>query len=51
MFLILGPVVTGEAEAGGELDTRVMMIMGAVAYVVLAFGLLARLTRGTRWTT
>jgi hypothetical protein len=51
VFLILGPVVTGEAEAGGELYTRVVMIMGAVAYVVLAFGLLERLTRGTRLGT
>lgn len=48
LFLILGPVVTGDAEAGSKLYLRVAMIMGAVVYVVLAFGLIERLTRGRR---
>lgn len=47
-FLILGPVVTGDAEAGSKLYLRVAMIMMAVVYVVLAFGLIERLTRGRR---
>jgi len=48
VFLILGPVLTGEAAAGVELLIRLGLIMGAVVYVVLAFGLLERLTRGRR---
>ena len=48
VFLILGPVITGEAVAGVELLIRLGLIMGAVVYVVLAFGLLERLTRGRR---
>ena len=48
VFLILGPVLTGEAAAGIELLIRLGLIMGAVVYVVLAFGLLERLTRGRR---
>ena len=48
VFLILGPVLTGEAAAGQELLIRLGLIMGAVVYVVLAFGLLERLTRGRR---
>ncbi len=48
VFIILGPVVTGDAEAGEALYLRVVMIMGAVLYVVLAFGLLERVTRGRR---
>ncbi|MCK5651685.1 MAG: DUF2955 domain-containing protein [Gemmatimonadetes bacterium] len=51
VFLILGPVLTGEAAAGQELLIRLGLIMGAVVYVVLAFGLLERLTRGRRLTT
>ncbi len=48
VFLILGPTVTGQAEAGAKLYVRVALIIGAVLYVVLAFGLLERLTRGRR---
>jgi hypothetical protein len=48
VFVVLGPVVTGDAEAGAKLYLRVAMIMAAVLYVVLAFGLLERLTRGRR---
>lgn len=48
VFIILGPVVTGEAEAGEALYIRVALIIGAAVYVVLAFGLLERLTRGRR---
>jgi hypothetical protein len=50
VFLILGPAVTGDEQAGDELFLRLFMIMGAVVYVVLAFGLLERLTRGRRQT-
>jgi hypothetical protein len=50
VFIILGPVVTGDEEAGAQLVVRLTMIMGAVVYVVLAFGLLERLTRGRRQT-
>jgi len=48
VFIILGPAVTGDAQAGAQLFVRLAMIMGAVIYVVLAFGLLERLTRGRR---
>ena len=48
VFIILGPVLMGDAEAGANLFIRLFMIMGAVVYVVLAFGLLERLTRGRR---
>jgi hypothetical protein len=50
VFIILGPVLLGDAEAGASLFIRLFMIMGAVVYVVLAFGLLERLTRGRRVT-
>ncbi len=50
VFIILGPAVTGDDQAGAELFLRLFMIMGAVVYVVLAFGLLERLTRGRRQT-
>ncbi len=50
VFIILGPAVTGDEQAGAELFLRLFMIMGAVVYVVLAFGLLERLTRGRRQT-
>jgi hypothetical protein len=50
LFIVLGPTLTGEAEAGTNLFVRLFMIMGAVVYVVLAFGLLERLTRGRRIT-
>jgi hypothetical protein len=48
LFIVLGPTLTGEAQAGASLFVRLAMIMGAVVYVVLAFGLLERLTRGRR---
>lgn len=51
VFIILGPSVTGDAQAGAQLFVRLAMIMGAVLYVVLAFGLLERLTRGRRLAT
>ncbi len=50
LFIVLGPTLTGDAEAGTNLFIRLFMIMGAVVYVVLAFGLLERLTRGRRMT-
>ncbi len=50
LFIVLGPTLTGEAQAGADLFVRLAMIMGAVVYVVLAFGLLERLTRGRRIT-
>jgi len=48
VFLILGPAIMGDAEAGAELAIRIFWIMFAVVYVVLAFGLLERWTRGRR---
>ena len=48
LFLILGPALMGDAEAGAALVTRIVLIMFAVLYVVLAFGLLERLSRGRR---
>ncbi len=48
VFIILGPTLNGDAQAGAALFIRLFMIMGAVVYVVLAFGLLERLTRGRR---
>ena len=48
LFIVLGPTLMGDAEAGTNLFIRLFMIMGAVVYVVLAFGLLERLTRGRR---
>jgi hypothetical protein len=48
VFIILGPALTGDAEAGAELALRIFLIMFAVLYVVLAFGLLERLSRGRR---
>lgn len=50
VFIVLGPAVTGDEQAGAELFVRLAMIMGAVLYIVLAFGLLERLTRGRRRT-
>ena len=48
LFLILGPSLMGDAEAGAALASRILLIMFAVLYVVLAFGLLERLSRGRR---
>ena len=50
VFIVLGPTLTGDAQAGANLFIRLFMIMAAVVYVVLAFGLLERLTRGRRIT-
>jgi hypothetical protein len=50
VFIILGPTLTGDAQAGSALVLRLALIMGAVVYVVTAFGLLERLTRGRRQT-
>ena len=51
VFIILGPSLTGDAAAGASLFIRLLLIVGAVVYVVLAFGLLERLTRGRRLAT
>jgi hypothetical protein len=48
VFIVLGPTLTGEEEAGAKLYIRVVQIMAAVVYVVAAFGALERLTRGRR---
>lgn len=48
VFVVLGPTLTGEAEAGAKLYLRVVQIMAAVLYVVTAFGIIERLTRGRR---
>jgi len=50
LFIVLGPTLTGDAQAAASLFIRLFMIMGAVVYVVVAFGLLERLTRGRRIT-
>ena len=39
-LLILGSVTTSDSAAGEEVWTRVIMISGAVIYVVIAFGIL-----------
>ncbi len=48
VFVVLGPTLTGDAEAGAKLYIRVLQIMTAVVYVVVAFGIMERLTRGRR---
>lgn len=48
VFVVLGPTLTGEEEAGAKLYIRVLQIMSAVLYVVVAFGIMERLTRGRR---
>jgi len=47
-FVVLGPSLTGDAAAGADLVVRLLTIAFAVVYVVLAFGLMERLTRGRR---
>jgi hypothetical protein len=51
VFIVLGPTLTGDAAAGSNLVTRLSLIAAGVIYVVLAFGLLERLTRGRRRLT
>jgi hypothetical protein len=48
VFIVLGPTLTGDAAAGANLALRLALIAAGVIYVVLAFGLLERLTRRTR---
>jgi len=48
VFLILGPSLTGDEQAGASLSSRLLLIFAAVVYVVFSFGLLERLTRGRR---
>jgi len=48
VFIVLGPTLTGEEEAASKLYIRVVQIMVAVVYVVMAFGVMERLTRGRR---
>jgi hypothetical protein len=48
VFIVLGPTLTGDAAAGSTLAIRLLLIGAGVTYVVLAFGLLERLTRGKR---
>ncbi len=48
VFVVLGPVLTGDAAAGATLYLRVLQIMLAVVYVVVSFGVMERLTRGRR---
>jgi len=48
VFIVLGPSLTGDSSAGGSLAVRLVLITAAVVYVVLAFGLLRRLTEGGR---
>ncbi len=51
LFVILGPTLTSDVEAGEQITVRIVLIMFAVTYVALAFGLLDRLTRGRRLAT
>ena len=48
VFVVLGPTLTGDAAAGSTLAIRLFFIFAGVIYVVLGFGLLERLTRGSR---
>ena len=48
VFIVMGPALTGDAEAGAKLMVRVWQIMLAVLFVVTAFGVMERLTRGRR---
>ncbi len=48
VLLVIGSTTGGDGEAGAKVTTRVIQIMIAVIYVVSAFGLLQRLTRGRR---
>jgi len=48
VFIVLGPTLTGDAAAGANLALRLALIAAGVIYVVFAFGLLERLTRGKR---
>ncbi len=48
VFIVLGPTLTGDSAAGANLAIRLALITAGVLYVVLAFGLLERLTRGRR---
>ena len=48
VFIVLGPTLTGDAEAGAQLYIRVLLILSAVVYVVVAFATLERLTGGRR---
>jgi hypothetical protein len=48
VFIVLGPTLTGDAAAGANLALRLALIAAGVIYVVLAFGLLERLTRGAQ---
>jgi len=48
VLLVIGSTTGGDGEADAKVTTRVIQIMIAVIYVVSAFGLLQRLTRGRR---
>jgi hypothetical protein len=48
VFIVLGPSLTGDSTAGAGLAMRLVLISAGVIYVVLAFGLLRRLTEGGR---
>jgi len=48
VFIVLGPALTGDSAAGATLAIRLALIAVGVVYVVFAFGLLERLTRGKR---
>jgi hypothetical protein len=45
VLLIIGSTTSGEGEAGAKVYTRIIQIMAAVAYVVIAFGLIERIGR------
>ena len=47
-LLILGSVTASDAEAGSKVWSRVIQIAIAVIYVVLAFGIVQRLTKAAK---
>ena len=49
-LLILGSVTASDAEAGNKVWTRVIQIAIAVIYVVIAFGILNRITKSKNKT-
>jgi hypothetical protein len=48
LVLIIGSVTSSTGDAGSKMYTRVLQIMVAVVYVVVAFGVLDRIARRRR---
>jgi hypothetical protein len=51
VVLIIGSTTTSDAEAGGKVYTRVIQIVVAVLYVVMAFGYMERVRQARRVMT